>query len=75
MVSSRRVNSPPPRIRGRPAGLLAFCRRYPKVRHTFTVSARAFPPVEDGGRTHHFLGFEEVPTILDATRGIGPSSE
>ena len=58
-----------------PAGLLAFCRRYPKVRHTFTVSARAFPPVEDGGRTHHFLGFDEVPIILDAMRGIGPSSE
>jgi len=56
------------------SGLLAFCRRYPKVRHTFTVSARAFPPVEDGDRTHHFLGFEEVPTILDAMSGIGPGS-
>ena len=58
-----------------PPGLLAFCRRYPKVRQTFTVSARAFQPVEDGGRTHHFLRFEEVPMILDAKRGVGPGSE
>ncbi len=52
-----------------PPGVLAFCRRYPNVRHTFTVSASSFAPVEVEGVAHRFVGFEEVPTILDAVRG------
>ena len=48
-----------------PSGLLAFCRKYPKVCHTFTVSGQAFEPVEYDGITHHFFGFEDVPMILE----------
>jgi predicted AAA+ superfamily ATPase len=52
-----------------PSGLRAFCRRYRDVTQTFTVSAASFPTIEVEGRSHHFLRFEQVPSILDAVRG------
>jgi len=51
-----------------PAGVLAFCRRYPGVRRTFTVSAEAFPALEADGVVHHFPRFEEAGRIPDALR-------
>jgi len=46
------------------AGIRAFCRRYPGVRQTFTVSDTSFAPIEIDGVSHRFLSFEEVPSIL-----------
>ena len=51
-----------------PSGLLAFCRRYKSVSQTFTVSSASFPANELDGVVHHFLNFEQVPSILDAVR-------
>lgn len=51
-----------------PSGLRAFCRRYPDVAQTFTVSDATFPPIELDGVSHHFLSFEQVPSIVEALR-------
>jgi predicted AAA+ superfamily ATPase len=48
------------------AGIQAFCRRYPMVRQTFTVSAGSFAPIEVDGISHRFVGFADVPSILSA---------
>jgi predicted AAA+ superfamily ATPase len=46
------------------AGIQAFCRRYPTVRQTFTVSAASFAPIEIDGVSHRFVSFEEVSSIV-----------
>ncbi len=48
-----------------PPGVTAFCRRYPEVSQTFTVSAARLSSVEVEGIAHHFPSFEDVPSILD----------
>jgi len=59
-----RIDRPAP-----PSGLRAFCRRYGDVTQTFTVSAACFPTIDVDGVAHHFISFEQVPSILDAVRG------
>jgi predicted AAA+ superfamily ATPase len=46
-------------------GIAAFCRRYPSVAVTYTVSDTAFDPLEIDGVTHRFLSFEDAPSILE----------
>lgn len=51
-----------------PPGLVAFCRRYPSVRTTFTVSRDAFAPLEVEGTLHRFVRFEDVPQVVQTVR-------
>ena len=46
------------------SGLRAFCRKYPSVTQTFTVSDRAFDTIQEGSVLHHFLDFESAHTLL-----------
>jgi len=48
-----------------PSGVTAFCRRYPSVKKTFTISANAQDSISEKARTHHFLTLEHVSRILD----------
>ncbi len=48
-----------------PPGLLAFMRRYPKTRATFTISGTSREPLRRESTTHHFLALDEVPEILE----------
>lgn len=50
--------------RAPPSGATAFCRKYPKVRCTFTISADEQEPLVEDSRTHHFLEFENVSSLL-----------
>ena len=55
---------------GTPApGVAAFCRRYPKVKLTFTISADEHEPLIEDSRTHHFLTFENTSRILERLDG------
>jgi predicted AAA+ superfamily ATPase len=46
-------------------GIAAFCRRYPSVAVTFTVSDSTFDPLEIDGVSHRFVSFADVPSILE----------
>lgn len=54
-----------------PGGVLEFCRRYPKVKQTFTVTPVGHEPFHLDGVTHHQLAFEETERILDFVGGDG----
>jgi hypothetical protein len=54
-----------------PPGLQAFCRRYPRTAATFTIASQPRDPTAGRPTTHHFLGFEEVSTIIDLVRQDG----
>ncbi|MBI4586070.1 MAG: ATP-binding protein [Planctomycetes bacterium] len=47
-----------------PQGLMAFCRRYPRVKSTFTVSMQAHETVKIEGIAHHFISFEQVESVV-----------
>jgi len=55
------VHAPPP-------GILAFTRRYPRTRATFTVSKNSREPLRAESITHHFVSFDEVAEIFEKLR-------
>ncbi|MAE71962.1 MAG: hypothetical protein CME06_16035 [Gemmatimonadetes bacterium] len=48
-----------------PSGLAAFCRKYPKVTRTLTVSDRSFESRREGNAVHEFLPFSRVPEFIE----------
>ena len=47
-----------------PAGIKAFCSKYPKVKRSFTVTNKSLPDIEANGARHHFVDITDFENLL-----------